>query len=1132
MARKLGLLMALALSVLAPAGVSSLGLGEIRLNSYLNEPLDAEVTISVSGPEELETLQVAVASEEAFGRFGVDRPRFLDELTFVIDATAAGSATLRIRSPEAVIEPFLTFLIEANWAGGRLLREYTVLLDPPLFLPEPPQQEQPAPPVAQTPGAGVISRPAPAPQAAPAPRATVAPPAVVAPSTYGPVKKNDTLWRIASEVRPDRSVSVNQTMLALFEANPDAFDGNINLLQEGAVLNVPSRDTISRVAQARATAEVRRQHTQWQPGDAAAAPAPIVPVATQSQPAEPVEERLELVVPGQPGTAPAPGVDTGAPSAEYLAEQQELNREMLSALSALREELDETKRLIELKDAEISSLQGRIGELEPVAPGAGEAAPEAPQTESPTTGVPIDAPVSETPVGEFVAEPAPVEPETPAVEQTPEPVVAPAPAEPPPAAIKPADSGGLFSSIWMWILAALAVIGAAVFVWKRRQEETDESFGVLDTVGGASTAAAPVAVAAATEEAFLVEEQPAPGVAAESPRADDSIGLDDPVDFDSTGSFVDTDADIADNEATDVVAERTSDPMNPTDTRTDYQYPFEDTIAGASGIDLDQSDPLAEADFHMAYGLYDQAADLIGKSVEREPDRVDLRMKLLDILFVWGKEDRFLAEADALRNTLGDDTSADWGRVVIMGRQICPDEPLFAGETDAGVDVAVDASGGVESAGLSAAAGGLDFDIGAEQETETGEDLLDFDLGNTGERPLAAADGISPDQTAEMEIEDLGLDLDLGEATSEVLAGLAAADAGGEQGLDVNFDALQPDTGLAKALDDPEMLDGGTAEMLMPELGGEDVAGNTAELTGLTEQLEQAARSAGSEDLTELAETLDDPTVLATPEDMTGLTERLLQAEAEALEDTVSGPTLDEEIDTLGETGATDTLDSDEPSETIVASVETDTGASGLTEILDATMSMGDEAGTVIAETLEMPTVKEQEEEPIDFTSETEGSEFSTQRMTAVLEQPELDEEDTAQVEAIEQEDDPSLDLDDITAALSVDLENTAELPRAGDDPCSDTLMSEIFGEDDATRLAPGIDILTQNDEADAQKEETVVAIPPDVTLDEVGTKLDLARAYIDMGDPDGAKSILEEVLNEGSENQKTEAKQLMDGVT
>ena len=151
MARKSGLLMALALLVFLPASVSSLGLGEIRLNSYLNEPLDAEVTITTASPEELDSLKVAVASEEAFDRFGIERPAFLRDLTFDVETASNGGATLRIRSPDPVIEPFLTFLIEADWAGGRLLREYTVLLDPPLFLPEPKQVTQPEAPVADVP---------------------------------------------------------------------------------------------------------------------------------------------------------------------------------------------------------------------------------------------------------------------------------------------------------------------------------------------------------------------------------------------------------------------------------------------------------------------------------------------------------------------------------------------------------------------------------------------------------------------------------------------------------------------------------------------------------------------------------------------------------------------------------------------------------------------------------------------------------------------------------------------------------------------------------------------------------------------------------------------------------------------
>ena len=135
------------------------------------------------------------------------------------------------------------------------------------------------------------------------------------------------------------------------------------------------------------------------------------------------------------------------------------------------------------------------------------------------------------------------------------------------------------------------------------------------------------------------------------------------------------------------------------------------------------------------------------------------------------------------------------------------------------------------------------------------------------------------------------------------------------------------------------------------------------------------------------------------------------------------------------------------------------------------------------------------------------------------------------QVEAVEDEDDPSLDLNDITAALGADLEETAELPRAGEEPDSNTLMDEIFGDDEQTRIAPGLDVIA-GDDPSARREEPVQPAQVDVTLDEVGTKLDLARAYIDMGDPDGAKSILEEVLSEGDERQKDEAQQLMDGVT
>ena len=221
--------------VLVPASVSSLGLGDIKLNSYLNERLDAEISISVSGAEELETLEVSVASREVFERFGVDRVDLLDDLDFTVERGPDGLAVVRVTSGEAVVEPFLTFLVEARSSGGRLLREYTVLLDPPLFLPEPeePAAAPEAPAGRAPPSVGTIPRPTPA-----QPSLPVRGPPVVSPTTYGPVRRNETLWGIAESVRPDASVSINQAMISLFRANPDAFDGNINRLRAGATLRL------------------------------------------------------------------------------------------------------------------------------------------------------------------------------------------------------------------------------------------------------------------------------------------------------------------------------------------------------------------------------------------------------------------------------------------------------------------------------------------------------------------------------------------------------------------------------------------------------------------------------------------------------------------------------------------------------------------------------------------------------------------------------------------------------------------------------------------------------------------------------------------------------------------------------
>src|SRR5512134_622194 len=198
-------------ALMSPSALYALGLGEIRLNSALNQPFDAEIELVSAAQEDLAALQASLASSDTFVRYGLDKPAYLSDFTFRV-ARVNGRDVLRITSPRPVTEPFVTMLVEASWPRGRLLREYTVLLDPPVFSPAPAAAEAPVAPASSTAPARAPTvsapAPAPAPAAAPAPvtmeprepretRVAAAPLAVEPGTTYR-VRPNDTLWKIAS----------------------------------------------------------------------------------------------------------------------------------------------------------------------------------------------------------------------------------------------------------------------------------------------------------------------------------------------------------------------------------------------------------------------------------------------------------------------------------------------------------------------------------------------------------------------------------------------------------------------------------------------------------------------------------------------------------------------------------------------------------------------------------------------------------------------------------------------------------------------------------------------------------------------------------------------------------------------
>ena len=377
---KLSLAIALALT---STPLLAMGLGQIQVRSQLGQPLVAEIPLSVDSAAEAASLQVSMAPAKDFTRAGISLNQMAMPLQFTVTTNARGEHVIRVTTVDPVRAPYLDFLLQVNWTNGRLLREYTVLLDPPNYAPA-------APAIAAAPAtaARAVSPAAAAPAAATAAPATTeaaAMPAVaprVSGDTYGPVKSGQTLTQVARAVRPDSKVSMNQVMVALLAANPDAFvRGNINGLKRGAILRIPSAQQISARSATAATAEVRRQIEDWR----GVAPKPTLLAGAgetgASRPAAMAATtaggRLQLVPPASAGQSAATraGMAGGtgraaiaglkadlARSQESLASQRQQSDDLKARLKAVEGINSKNRQLLALKNDEIAELQRKLAQ--------------------------------------------------------------------------------------------------------------------------------------------------------------------------------------------------------------------------------------------------------------------------------------------------------------------------------------------------------------------------------------------------------------------------------------------------------------------------------------------------------------------------------------------------------------------------------------------------------------------------------------------------------------------------------------------------------------------------------------------------------------------------------------------------
>jgi pilus assembly protein FimV len=480
----------------------------------------------------------------------------------------------------------------------------------------------------------------------------------------------------------------------------------------------------------------------------------------------------------------------------------------------------------------------------------------------------------------------------------------------------------------------------------------------------------------------------------------------------------------------------------PTTTAATTSKPIDDTLSSETSVRLDQQDALAEADFHMAYGLYDQAADLVKIAIDREPERRDLKLKLLEIYFVWGNRDLFLDTARDLYNTRDQEAAGEWDKVLIMGRQIAPEDAMFKGDAgSARVDlVDVNLEGGENR---------VDVDLFAEPSSEEPAGLdLEF---TSGERKAPAASGSSS---------DLDFLLDEPKVESD----------------DEPTREMDP---LSRTQETP------TIESPMLDRSSQTVR----------EKLEsQAFGKSATEQTAELS--LDD---------------------------------LGLDVDSLETTGAlehTASLEREPPEETVAASrVLRD---DEMTQLAPSLSSLDRATLGSLDRTMEAPR-------PEKFDIESTGTIYIDQVDLSgndTVEQPRIDIDSTASMNKPRGVD-LDVDLDSFDGTAPRGGGDTLRQPRADADRFSDDVFADRTSEFPKVDLDVG-EALGADDHAPTNKQavtEMELSELEPVTMSEVGTKLDLARAYMDMGDPDGARSILEEVLQEGTSNQKQEAQRLLDSI-
>ncbi len=656
---------ALAAIILALASTAyAAGLGRLSVNSLLGQPLSAEIDLVSLQPGELEALTARVASPEAYADARIEYSPLLRQLLFSVERKSDGKPVLKITSGGPISEPFLDLLVELSWPAGRLVREYPILLDPPGF-----NEARIQAPIA----AVALERPEPRTAAASTAPSGAGLPSAQAESdsksaTYGPVKRGDTLSKIAAEMKVD-GVSLDQMLVALFRENRQAFGkGNMNMLKTGQIIRLPAAVEIRKISKGEAQKEIRIQVSDWKSyreqiagtvATAAAKPSAsniasgVVAAAKPVAPPPPVSsDQLKIAKAETSAQVGAASAKAGAEAAKTAAKEDAIAREKTlaeakSRIAELEKQKADAQKLVELKAAPAAVTKPtQVAQ----APAASVTTPPAPQ---PPPATPDVAPAAAV--------------KLPEASKPPPKVAAKAPAPPPEPELLDIvlDNLPIIAGIGG---TGLLAVGGFVFLRRRKAAAGSNS----------STA----------QTSSLMPSELVPN---------SEMGA-------KAGGLVNTGI---------------------SSFLTDFDK------EGPGAIDTDEVDPIAEAEVYIAYGRDEQAEEILKEAKLRDNGRHEISMKLLEIYHARktaAASAAFEKVARELKEAIGENDPM-WAKAASMGASIDPTNSLYSGAAQFDSTIASAAVGSMNDATADTEQKlDLDFDLGFGDSATTQEPAASLDI--------------------------------------------------------------------------------------------------------------------------------------------------------------------------------------------------------------------------------------------------------------------------------------------------------------------------------------------------------------------------------------------------------------------